>query len=74
MTEASERYYTRPSDSSVDVLERLRAVLEATPRHSHVTKPLSRSLVEHAVAEIARLRSENAALLRSQGSSSSSAP
>ena len=73
MTEASERYYTRPSDNSVDVLERLRAVLEATPRHSHVTKPLSRSLVEHAAAEIARLRSENA-MLRSQQSPSSSAP
>ena len=74
MTEASERYYIRPSDSSVDVLARLLAVLEATPKHSHVTKPLSRALVQSAVAEISRLRAENAALLASRASPSSSQP
>lgn len=41
-----------------DVLNRLRQVLASTPLHSHVTRPLSRTLLQRAIAEIERLRAE----------------
>lgn len=46
-----------------DVLERLQQVIDSTPIHSHVTRPLARTLVRAAAAEISRLRAENARLM-----------
>ena len=45
-------------DDNSDVLRRLHEVLASTPLHSHVTRPLSRTLLQRAVAEIERLRAE----------------
>ena len=44
-------------------LERLQQVIDSTPIHSHVTRPLARTLVRAAAAEISRLRAENARLM-----------
>ena len=75
MNDTNATAFTRPSDGlSGDVLERLQTVLDTTPIHSHVTRPLPRSLIRVAAGEIARLRSENAALLASQASPSHSQP
>jgi hypothetical protein len=56
-TQNNATAYGRNFDGTAgDVLERLKALLDSTPPHALATRPLRRSLLEAAVAEIERLR------------------
>ncbi len=63
-TNQNDAAYGRNLDGTRgDVLERLQQILDSTPIYSHVTRPLSRTLVRAVAGEISRLRAENARLL-----------
>jgi hypothetical protein len=49
----------------IDILERLDAELDTTPHGHYTCRPLPRSIVAAAAAEIRRLRIDNARLARS---------
>ncbi len=64
MNDQSAAAYGRNLDGTPgDVLERLQQILDSTPIYSHVTRPLSRTLVRAVASEISRLRAENARLM-----------
>jgi len=47
-----------------DILHQLQCIVEATPRWNLVTPPIPRTLLAETIAEIARLRAENQALMK----------